>query len=650
HIREDGRVEVFTGKAEMGQNIRTSLAQAVAEELRISIDKIDMIMADTDRTPFDMGTFGSRTTPTMAPRLRKVGASARLLLLARAADRWRVPEAELTVADGKVLHPASQRAIDYGALTGGKRLTEHWSDDVPLTPAEQWTIDGQSVPKLAGKTMVTGQHHFPTDLSRPGMLVGKVLRPPTFGSTLARLNAARAEAMPEVTVVHQGDFVGVAAPDRATALSALESIEAEWQTVPQIAESDLFEYLRSHPSQPTGRQGFGGPAVSELGSLEAGRADADHQLAATYTVAFIAHAPLETRAALAEWNEDRLTVWTGTQRPFGVRSELAAAFQMPEDGVRVVVPDTGAAYGGKHTGDAALEAARLAKAAGRPVKIIWTREEEFTWAYFRPAGLIDVKSAVRADGTITAWEFHNYNSGDQAMLPPYAIANQKCEFHTTESPLRQGSYRALAATANHFARESHLDELADAVGIDPLAFRLKNLAEPRLSAVLEAAALHFGWQDRPRAPGHGFGIAGGTEKGSFVAACVEVVVDPASGRVELVKIVEAFDCGAVVNPSGLRNQIEGAVVQAIGGALFERIEFGHGKILNNRFSSYRVPRFADVPPIKAVLLNRPTEPSVGAGETPIVVVAPAIANAIFDATGRRVRSMPLAPNGVVDLG
>ncbi|HLH73558.1 MAG TPA: molybdopterin cofactor-binding domain-containing protein, partial [Chloroflexota bacterium] len=402
-------------------------------------------------------------------------------------------------------------------------------------------------------------------------------------------------------------------------------------------------------AQPDGYHRFGGPVVYELGSLEAGRSNAAHTLEATYTIAYLAHAPLEARAAIAEWDGDRLTVWTGTQRPFGVRGELAAAFQMSEENVRVIVPDTGAAYGGKHTGDAALEAARLARAAGRPVKIIWTREEEFTWAYFRPAGVIDVRSAVRTDGMITAWEFHNYNSGAEAMRTPYAIPNQKSEFHVTLSPLRQGSYRALAATANHFARESHMDELACLLGIDPLAFRLKNLRDLRLQAVFDAAATHFGWDTRRRAPGRGFGIAGGTEKGSYVATCVEVAVDRASGQVKLERVVEAFDCGAIVNPDGLRNQIEGAIVQGIGGALFERIQFDNGKILSNRFSRYRVPRFADVPPIEAVLLDRKDLPSAGAGETPIVGLAPALGNAIYDATGVRLRSMPLAPNGLLDL-
>jgi isoquinoline 1-oxidoreductase len=310
-----------------------------------------------------------------------------------------------------------------------------------------------------------------------------------------------------------------------------------------------------------------------------------------------------------------------------------------------MVPDTGSAYGGKHTADAAVEAARLAKAAGKPVKLVWTREEELTWAYFRPAGVIEVRSAARADGTLVAWEYHNYNSGGAAIGTPYEVANQRIQFHPVRSPLRQGSYRGLAATANHFARESHMDELAHAAGIEPLQFRLENLANPRLRAVLEAAAAKFGWGKRQPGPGAGFGIAGGTEKGSFVATCAEVEVEP-GGRPRLRRVVEAFECGAVVNPNGLRNQVEGAVVQAIGGALFEAVQFDNGRILSSRFAKYRLPRFADVPQIEVVILDRKDLPSAGAGETPIVGLAPAVGNAIFAATGVRLRGLPLAPYGV----
>jgi isoquinoline 1-oxidoreductase len=379
--------------------------------------------------------------------------------------------------------------------------------------------------------------------------------------------------------------------------------------------------------------------------MKEGLKGADRQSEATYTIAYIAHAPLEPRAAVAEWSGGKLTVWTGTQMPFRVRGELANVFEIPAEQVRVIVPDTGSGYGGKHSGETAVEAARLAKAAGKPVKLVWTREEEFTWAYFRPGGVIEVKAGVRKDGTLTAWEFHNYNSGPSAMATPYEVPNQHVEFHGADSPLRQGSYRALASPANHFARESHMDDLAHAVKMDPLTFRRKNLKEPRLLAVLEAAAKQFGWGKAKPAPGRGFGLAVGTEKGGYVAHCAEVSVDRKSGVVKVVRVVTAFECGAILNPEHLKNQIEGCALMALGGALFEEIKFKDGKILNPRFSAYRVPHFRDTPVLETVLVNRKDLPSAGAGEAPMITLAPAVGNAIFQATGVRLRSLPMVPNG-----
>jgi isoquinoline 1-oxidoreductase len=377
-----------------------------------------------------------------------------------------------------------------------------------------------------------------------------------------------------------------------------------------------------------------------------GLASAAHRLDATYDVAYIAHAPLEPRAAVAEWADGKLTVWTGTQRPFANRDELASVFHLSESDVRVIVPDTGAAYGGKHTSDAAIEAARLAKAAGKPVKVVWTREEEFTWAYFRPAGVIEIKSGISKEGKLTAWEFHNYHSGMSGIETPYDVANQHTEYHQVPLVLRSGSYRGLAATANHFARETHMDALARVLQMDPLEFRLKNLSDARMRAVLEAAAKSFGWPHRKTQEGQGFGLACGFEKGSYVAACAEVAVKRASGDVRVVRVVEAFECGAIVNPDGLRNQVVGAIIQGLGGALFEAVEFENGRITNPHFAAYRVPRFRDVPEIEAVLLDRKDIPSAGAGETPIMAIAPAVGNALFDATGIRLNNLPLVPNGL----
>jgi isoquinoline 1-oxidoreductase len=638
HVAEDGTVTVYTGKAEVGQDIRTSLTQAVAEELRAPIESIRLVMADTDLVPYDRGTFGSRTTPTMSLQLRRAAAAARERLCGAAAEAWGVAREAVALEGGRIVHAASGKAASFGEITKGERWTETIEADVSITPATEWKVLGRSVPKVNGEAIVTGRHRYASDVRLPGMLFGKVLRPPSFGAERVEVDVSSARAVEGATVVVDGDFVGVAAPSRDAAERALAAIRAEWKAKPQPSDEGIFSYLKAHPSEERSR-GRGGP--TEKGSVEEGLAAAARTLSGTYTIAYIAHAPLEPRAAVAEWKDDRLTVWTGTQRPFGVREELARAFRVPEEKVRVIVPDTGSGYGGKHTGEAAIEAARLAKAAGRPVQVSWTREEEFTWAYVRPAGVVEIRSGVTEEGRITAWELHNYNSGTAGIETLYDVPNQRVEFHPTLSPLRQGSYRALAATANHFARETHVDELAHAVGIDPLAFRLRNLRDARLRDALEAAAERFGWERREKRPGRGAGLALGFDKGGIVASCAEVSVDERDGAVRVEHVVTAFDCGAIVHPKNLENQVEGAVIMGIGGALFEAIRFAEGKVLNPRFSHYRVPRFRDVPKLETVLLDREDEPSAGAGETPIVAVAPAIGNAIFDATGERRRSLPM---------
>jgi isoquinoline 1-oxidoreductase len=503
-------------------------------------------------------------------------------------------------------------------------------------------VAGRSIPKVNAREIVTGRHRYTSDLTRPGLWHGKVVRPPAVGATLVSLDTSGVDAK-RASVVHDGAFVGVSAPTAAEAVLAAANLKAQWKTSPQPSERQLFEYLKQTP--PDTRDGEGRGAGGQVsGSAAEARAAAPLRLEQSYTVAYIAHAPLEPRAALAEWQDGKLTVWTGTQRPFGVRTELAAAFRLPEEKVRVIVPDTGAGYGGKHTGEAAIEAARLARAAGHPVKLVWTREEEFAWAYFRPAGVIDVKSGARADGTLTAWEFHTYNCGAAGIRTPYDVANQTVQFHPARSPLRQGSYRALAASANHFARETHMDEVAGAARVDPLEMRRRNLKDARVRAVLDAAAERFGWP-RARTPGRGSGLAAGTEKGSYLATCAEVSIEP-GGPVRVRRLVTAFECGAVVNPEHLRNQIEGAMMMGLGGALFEAVRFEDGLVTTDRFSRYRVPRFSDLPELDVVLIDRKDLPSAGAGETPLICVAPAIGNAIFDATGTRLRSLPLTPSGL----
>ncbi len=614
HIDERGRVTVYTGKVEIGQNIRTSLSQTVADELRVPLTSIEMVMADTDLVPFDAGTFGSMSTPRMGRQLARAAAVAREMLIDAAATSLGVDRATLTADNGRVAS-SSGKSIAYGELTKGRKLTGTISGEPPLTPADKWKVRGQPEKKIDGRAFVTGAHQYASDVTRPAMLVGRMVRPDAPGAVLKTLDTSRAEAVPGATIVHDGDFVGVVAPNERIARKAAVLVVATWQPrAGQSTSETVYEQLKRNG------EGSRGGAFT-VGDATGGATAGARAFSETYLIPYIAHVPLEPRAAVAEWSNGKLTVWTGTQRPFGVKSELAEAFHMSEERIRVIVPDMGSGYGGKHTGEVAVEAARLAKAVGKPVKLVWTRGEEFTWAYFRPAGVIDVKAAVDARNRIVSWEFDNWNSGNAGIRTPYDIPNQRIQFHESDSPLRQGSYRGLAATANHYAREMHMDAVARALKIDAVEFRLQHLKDERVAAVLKAAAERIGWP-KPSASGRSLGIACGTEKGGYIATAAEL--SPAADGFKIERLAAVFECGAIVNPDGLRNQVEGAIVQGLGGALFEAIQFENGHILNGSMSRYRVPRFKDVPPIEIVLLDRKDLPSAGAGETPIVCVAPAI--------------------------
>lgn len=632
HLDEAGIIQVYTGKVEVGQNIRTSLTQIVAEELRVSMEAIRLTMGDTQLTPFDRGTFGSLTTPNMSPILRKAAASLREVLIEMAADSWKTNVTSLTAKEGKVSHP-NGKTITYRELTKGKKILKAVNQNVTLTPPEQWKIAGQSIPKVNGRDFVTGKHQYTSDIQLPGMMVGKILRAPAYGATLTSVDTSKAKSIAGVTVVEDQNFVGVVGPDMQVAETALLEIKAQCKMKPQPLRATIFNYLKEQAQTPR--------SEVNVGNVDSVFQSARHVLSQTFQVDYIAHVPLEPRAAVAHWTGNTLTVWTGTQRPFGVQEELSELFKLPKEQIRVLMPDTGSGYGGKHSGDAALEAARLAKATGKPVKVMWTREEEFKWAYFRPAGVIDVKSAVSEAGLLTAWEFHNYNSGPAGLRTPYEVANQKIEFHPVDSPLRQGSYRALAATANVFARESQINDLAHKLNLDAVAFRMQNLKDQRLKNVLSATAEKFGWNKLTA--GSGQGIACAYEKGGYIGTAVEVRV--ANDEVIIHRIVTAFECGKIINPRHLKSQISGSLVQGLGGALFESIDFSEGKIINGSMANYRVPRFKDVPTIEIVLLDRPDISSTGAGEAPLVALAPAIRQAIFQATGKKLNQLPMLPNG-----
>jgi isoquinoline 1-oxidoreductase len=654
HVGADGTVTAFTGKVEAGQGTRTALALVVAEELAVPAESVRVVMGDTSVSPFDIGTFASRSMPYAAPPLRAAAAASARLLREAAAQRFGMNPADLVAAGGMLAGPDGAPSIGYGDLLAGQRRVERIAADEPVRSATAWRSAGQPTRALGAAEVVTGAKRFPADLRMDGMLHGCVLRPPAFGARLRSSGTspgtAPAAELAGVQLIRDGDFIGAVAPDRATALRAVGLIDAAWDTSPQPAAAALDAYLRSHPVEG---EGWLNPFRQEQGDVDAVLSAAPVRLDASYSAAYIAHVPLEPRSALARWAGGRVTVWTGTSTPFRARGEVAAALGVPEPDVEIVVPDYGGGFGGKHGGAVAIEAARLARAAGRPVKVQWSREEEFHWGYLRPAALIDIAVGADAAGAITGWSAANINSGQAGLLTPYRIPHQRAAYQPADSPLPQGPYRALASTANHFARESAMDELAGRLGADPLGFRRRHLDDERLVAVLHAAAARLGWDETSGRPdpgaagaGTGTGIALGREKGGRVATAAQVQV-AVVGAVRILRLVTAFDCGAVVSPDNLANQVEGAVMMGLGGAMFESIDFAGGRILNASMSGYRVPRLPDLPELEVVLIDQPEQPSAGGGEAPIVAVAPAIANAIAHACGVRLRSMPLAPDGVV---
>jgi isoquinoline 1-oxidoreductase len=588
-LGEGGIYEAFTGKIEMGQGARTLLTQAVAEELGVSVEKVRLIMADTDIVPDDGGTWASLTTPETVPAVRK----------------------------------------ETSAFAGH-----------PMTDPARWKVLGTSVPPLHGREAVTGVLRYCSDVRVEGMLHGRIVRPDAYRAKLESFDDSEARALPGVQIVREGELLGVVAGDPQTAARAASLIKAQWRAEPLPPVDSLIERFRTKAVAPVEVKDTRYPPLIRAGDVEAGLASAQRKLSASYWAPPIGHAPLEPRAAVAEWRNGALTVYCGKSTPFLVRAELARSLGIPESKVRVRISMPGGAFGGKQRSECELEAALLARAAHAPVRLAWTREEEFWVAYARPAGAVAIESGADSEGRLVAWWFRNYNAGAPGLRPPYDFPHMSNEFWRSESPFRQGSYRALAATLNNFARESHIDEWAHALHRDPLDFRLANIGDARLKEALQRAGERFGWGKRKAGNGVGYGLACNIEKGARLVLFVETEGKGAGLRLR--RLVAIGDFGAALNPDNLRNQMQGAIIQGIGGALWERLEFDGRNQSTRRLSQYRVPRFRDVPDISVELIDRRDVTAVGAGESPITLPAPAIANALFSATGERKRSLPLA--------
>jgi nicotinate dehydrogenase subunit B len=640
-IGTDNRVTAFMGKVEIGQGNTTAFMQLVAEELTLPFDAVAMLMGDTDKVPYDDGTWGSTSIRDAGVRIQAAAAAAREILAGMAAEQWGVAREAVTVNDGRVvLTSDSNTSTLLGEVTRGQRIERKLKGDPKLWPVEQHRIVGKPIPRVDSRPVVTGEVKFVGDLRVPGMLYGARCYPPCFGARRTSLDTSAAERVPGVVkVVVEGDFVGVAGESPEAVAEGVNAIKVNWEEPSHPAMETLFDDLRRTAGKPD--------VASEEGAVEQALASGARVFAATYRAPFAAHAPVEPHAALASWGGKRLTVHSAVQTPFLNREEISAELGLDQANIRVLVPRVGGGFGGKANSDVAVIAARLARGAGRPVLVTLTRPEEFTWNYFKPAALIDLRSAVDASGRIVAWDCGIYNCGDRGAVPPYDLPNHRVRCYPCQSPLREGAWRGLAGIANTFAIESQMDEMARATGQDPVAFRLRHLRDDaRQARVVQAVAEAYGWPPKARQAGVGIGFACAPDAGSYTAEIAEVEVDRETGAIQVRRAVIAHESGLIVTTDGIINQIEGAFTMGLGPTLWEQVRYERGRITTDSYATYRIPTIKDVPAIETVLVPNPHHPPQGAGEPALFPVAALVANAVVDAGGPRIRELPLTPDRV----
>ncbi|MGZ5184086.1 MAG: molybdopterin cofactor-binding domain-containing protein [Caldimonas sp.] len=650
-IGENGRVTVFSGKIEMGQGVMTSQAQMVAEELGVALASIDMVLGDTERCPWDMGTFGSLTTRMFGPALRAAAAQARLVLTTLAAERLRVPPDRLVVRDGVVAVAGEPgRAVSYGALSKGARIAKVVDQKAVLRAASAFRVMGGSPLRLDARDKVTGAAKYAADVRVAGMLYARVLRPPAHGAALVGLDASGAEQMPGVVVARGDDLVAVLHADPDTAGAALARLKAQWRAPESKLDQDgIFEHIVARSTDQR--------ELAHRGDVGAARARSARLFETTYQKGYVAHAAIEPHAALAEIRDGRVTVWASTQTPFPTRDRIAKVLGLDPRKVRVITPYLGGGFGGKSADAQAVEAARLAQITGKPVQVAWNRAEEFFYDTFDPAAVVTIVSGLDREGRISLWDYAVYAAGERGATSFYDIANTRVRSAGRTSygsgaegervhPFAVGPWRAPGANMNVFASESQIDIMAAAAGIDPLEFRMRNLADARMRRVLQAAADAFGWKAAAAPSGRGFGIACSIDAGTYVATMAEVKVDAVTGRVSVLRIVCAQDMGIVVNPEGAKMQIEGGLAMGLGYTLAEELRFRGGDILDRNFDTYEIARFSRVPRVEAVLVKNDDLAPQGGGEPSITTTGAVIANATFDASGARVFRLPLTPERV----
>jgi nicotinate dehydrogenase subunit B len=646
-IGEDGRVSCFTGKIEMGQGIIAALAQMLAEELEVSYNSVSVVLGDTRLCPWDGGTNGSRSVKYFGPALRAAGAEAREVLVQMAAEQLRVPQDRLVVKDGVVSDKSDPaKKTTYSALAKGKTIERHLEKKPPLKNPADFVVCGKSLPRVDAPEKVTGKAKYAGDIRLPGMLYGRVLRPPAHGAKLKSVDVSAAKAVKDARVLQDGDFVAVVHPLPDIAEKALSLIMTQYE-LPEAKADDktIHQHLMTVPPRES--------VIESRGDLAKGREMASLNFEESYLTPYVAHAPMETHTAVAQPDGDGMTLWIGTQRPFGAQEEIAKVLGLPAGKVRVITPYVGGGYGGKSQIGQAVQAARLAKMTGSPVQVFYTREDEFFYDTFMPAAIVKISSGLDTAGRIVFWDYQVSFAGERSSQNFYDVPHLRTVSRGGFSagggsphPFGTGAWRGPGSNTNIYARESHIDAMAAKAGMDPLEFRLKNLADKRMIRVLNAAASRFAWKPAKAPSGRGCGVVCFDYLGTYVAAMAEIKADKKTGKVQVLRVVHAQDMGPVINPEGARMQIEGGITQGLGYCLSEEIHFKGGEIKDLSFSSYEIPQFSWAPKVEAVLVDNREIPPSGGGEPPIVGMGGLIANALFDATGVRLNRLPLTPERI----
>jgi nicotinate dehydrogenase subunit B len=642
-IAEDGSVNCYTGKIEMGQGAITSLAQIMAEEIEVPFERVKMVMGDTDLCPWDGGTSGSNTIRTFSPRMRVAAAEAKTVLLQLGSDYLHVPVSQLEVKDGIISDIKNNKSkVSYGELAKGKKIEKHLDGKPELKDYTKFKFVGKPYFHQDSRIKVTGEARYSADIQLPGLLHARILRPPSHGAKLLTADVSEAEKIKGIQVVRDGDFIAVLSDDRDKVDQAISKVKASYKFDEiKVDDKSIFDRILKADSVAN--------VLRSNGDIETGRKLSDTLTESEFHNSYVAHAPMEPHAATAITEGDKITVWVSTQAPYRTQETIAREMNIPLEKVRIKTPFVGGGFGGKSAHAQAGEAAKLAKITGKPVVVAWTRQEEFFYDTFRPAAVVKITSGMDKSGRITLWDYNTYYAGSRGSETIYDVPNARTTDYARGSvhPFGTGAWRAPGNNTNTFARESQINIMASKAGIDPLDFRLKNLKDEKMIAVLKAAADKFGYTPGRSPGGRGYGVACGTDVGTWVAHIAEVKVDKNTGHVQVIRVACAQDMGLCINPQGTTIQMEGCITMGIGYALTEEIQFQGGDIKNHSFDTYEITRFSLVPQIDTVIMDRKDQAPQGGGEPAIICMGTVIADAVFDATGARLFQLPMTPERIL---